>query len=114
MSVQIIRDALISAVGNQVGHYEPDKSWKDGYAVYGETGAPVMVSGDDEALQLVLTGEAYYYTTTEFDKTVDAICNAFTAVGVSWSVVQIGYDADLKQISYQIHWEVACGPGEIY
>lgn len=114
MSVRTIRDALISAVGTKVGHYEPDKDWADRYAVYGETGAPTAVSSDDEAAQLVLTGEAYYYTTVEFDKTVDRICNAFTAAGVSWSVTQIGYDAELKQISYQIHWEVPCGAGKIY
>lgn len=114
MSVQIIRDVLVDVVGAQVGHYEPQKSWADKYAVYGETGAPTEVSADDTAAQLVLTGEIYYYTTEEFDKAVDRICMGLTEADVSWSVTQIGYDAELRQISYQIHWEVSCGPGEIY
>lgn len=114
MSVQIIRDVLVDVVGAQVGHYEPQKSWADKYAVYGETGAPTSISADDTAAQLVLTGEIYYYTTEEFDKTVDRICMGLTEADVSWSVTQIGYDAELRQISYQIHWEVSCGPGEIY
>lgn len=112
--MQTIRDVLVAVVGAQVGHYEPDKDWADKYAVYGETGAPTMLSADDGPIQLKITGEILYYTTEDFDKKVDEICMALTAAGVSCSVDNIGYDSELKQISYQIHWEVACGQGEIY
>lgn len=114
MSVKTVRDVLVSVVGEQVGHWEPNKNWKDRYAVYGETGAPVGLSADDEAAELILTGEIYYYTTTEFDETVDLLCVELGRAGVSCGITNIGYDENLKQIQYQIHWEVPCGAGEIY
>lgn len=114
MSVQIIRDVLVAVVGAQVGHYEPQKNWKDKYAVYGETGAPTEVYADDIPQELRLSGEILYFTMQEFDKTVDNICTALSEAGVSWSIVSIGYDQELKQLNYQIHWEVPCGAGEVY
>ena len=114
MSVLTIRDVLVSVVGERVGHYKPHKSWTDQYAVFGETGAPTSVSADDKAEALVLRGEIFYYTKKEYDKKVDEICLALSEADVSWSSEQIGYDAELGQISYQIHWEAACGAGEVY
>lgn len=114
MSVQIIRDVLLEAVGQKVAHYKAPKSWADRYAVYGETAAPTEVSADDIPQELRLSGEIFYYTKEEFDKTVDLIGLGLSASGVSWSIVAIGYDQELEQQSYQIHWEVPCGAGEIY
>ncbi len=114
MSVLTIRDVLVSVIGKQVGHYKPQKSWTDQYAVFGETGAPTSVNADDAAEALVLKGEIYYYTRKEYDTKVDELCTALSAAGVSWSIEQIGYDAELEQISYQIHWEVPCGAGAVY
>lgn len=114
MSVQTIRDVLVSVVGQQVGHYKADKSWRGRRAVFGETGAPMSGDADDAADTLVLSGEIYYYTDTEYDPLVDALCNALSAAEVSWSIVGIGYDEEMDEISYQIHWEVACGAGAVY
>ena len=114
MSVQTIRNVLVSVVGEQVGHYQANKNWRDQYAVYGETGAPVSLTADDAAEQLVLRGEIYYYTMKEFDEKVDQICRALAAAGVIVSIEQIGYTEDTRQIVYQIHWEVPCGAGAVY
>lgn len=114
MSVLIVRDALISVLGDKVGHYQARKDWTDKYAVFGETAAPTVVSADDEEQDLVLSGEIYYYTSEEYDGNVDEICMALSDAGVSWSVNAIGWDQELGQINYQIHWEVPCGAGEIY
>lgn len=114
MSVKIIRDVLLETVGEHVGHYKASKSWTDKYAVYGETGAPTELSADDIPQELRLTGELFYYTKTEFDKTLDRICLGLSERGVSWNIVAIGYDEELNQQSYQIHWEVPCGAGEVY
>lgn len=114
MSVRIVRDVLVDVVGEQVGHYHGNKDWAPPYALYGETGAPTVVSADDIPSELRVSGEIYYYTQKEFDETVDHICAGLSGAGVSWSVTTIGWNNDLGQIEYQIHWEVPCGAGEIY
>lgn len=113
MSVQTVRDALLSAV-ERVYHYHEQTGAKLPYAIYGETAAPVVVSGDDAPTILAIRGEVYYYTSEEFDATLDEICDALTDAGVSWSVEAIGYTAEDRRLTYQIHWEVPCGAGGIY
>jgi hypothetical protein len=114
MSVKIIRDVLLAVIGDQVGHWTADKAWRDKYAVYGETSAPTVLSADDRTEQIMVSGEIFYYTTEEFDEAVDRLCIALQEAEVSCSVDAIGYDQELRQTSYQIHWEVCCGKGEIY
>ena len=113
MSVQTVRDALLSVV-ERVYHYHEQSGEKLPYAIYGETAAPVVVSGDDTPAIVSVRGEIYYYTNTEFDTAVDEICDALTDAGVSWTIDAIGYTAEDRRIMYQIHWEVPCGAGEIY
>ena len=114
MSVQIIRDILIALLGDKVGHYQARKEWTDKYAIFGETSATTEISADDDALIIKISGEIFYYTTEEFDKTVDEICRKLGEEEVSYSIVAISWDQEMGQINYQIHWEVACGAGEIY
>lgn len=113
MSVQTVRDALLSVV-ERVYHYHEQSGAKLPYAIYGETAAPAVVSGDDAPTILAIRGEVYYYTGEEFDAAVDEICDALTDAGVSWSVEAIGYTAEDRRLTYQIHWEVPCGAGKIY
>lgn len=114
VSVLTIRDVLVAVVGNQVGHYKAQKSWRGQYAVFGETGAPTSENADDTADALVLKGEIFYYTGEEYDKKVDEICTALAEADVSCSIEEIGYDEELGEISYRIHWEVPCGAGKVY
>lgn len=113
MSVKTVRDALLSVV-ERAYHYHEQTGCDLPYAIYGETGAPVVVSGDDAPTILAVRGEIYYYTDAEFDEKVDEICDALTDAGVSWSLDAIGYTPEDGRISYQIHWEVPCGAGQIY
>lgn len=113
MSVKTVRDALLSVI-ERTYHYHEQAGCDLPYAIYGETGAPVVVSGDDEPTILAVRGEIYYYTAEEFDAKVDEICDALTAAGVSWSVEAIGYTAEDRRLTYQIHWEAPCGAGKIY
>lgn len=114
MSVQTIRDVLISVLGDKVGHYQARKEWNDKYAIFGETSAATELNADDSSIETVIAGEIFYYTSEEYDSNVNAICEALAREEVSYSIVTIGWEQENRQISYQIHWEVACGAGEIY
>ena len=72
---------------------------------------PVIVAGNQFLEEKPETAKAFL---EEYDKKVDEICLALSEADVSWSIEQIGYDAELGQISYQIHWETACGAGKVY
>lgn len=112
-AVTDIRDALLGVL-DHVYHFRAPSERTDHYAVWGETSVGAAMCADDEAQELRVAGELYYYTADEYDETVDKICIALTEAGASWRIANVGYDATLRQIVYGITWEVPCGAGEIY
>lgn len=113
MSVKDVRDALLT-VTEAVYHYKADPNHKNKYIVWGETGTSAVFSADDEVENIVLGGELYYYTDTEYDPMFDRICTALDEYGISWALNGIGYGDALGQIVYSMEWGVVCGKGAIY
>lgn len=112
-AVNDIRDALLDVLDN-VYHFRAPKERTDHYIVWGETSVSAGLSADDAPDTLRVSGKLYYYTADEYDSIVDDICAALTKAGAGWRISGIGYDSTLRQIVYDIEWEVPCGAGEIY
>lgn len=114
MRVTAVRDALLTVLPNDTYHYKADPKKSARYVVWGETGQDTGLSADDCPQDVVIRGEVWYYTKTEYDATVNRICAAMSAAGISWTLTEIGYDDELSQIVYGFAWEVVCGAFEIY
>lgn len=113
MSILDVRDAFLEVV-DDVYHFRAPSDKPEKYIVWGETGRAASFPADDEPQEIAIAGLAYYYTTTEYDGTFDDICDKLTEAGISWSLGSIGYDDSLRQIVYEIAWEVPIGKGKLY
>lgn len=113
MIVKDVRNALLT-VTDKVYHYKANPDIKTNYILWGETGPSAIFSADDEIDTIVMGGELYYYTTTEYDPVFDQICKAFDEHDIAWALSDIGYDEALGQIVYAMEWGVVCGKGEVY
>lgn len=113
MAVTDLMHALLG-VGVDVAHYTEAQNIAPPYIVWGETGFTPQENADDHAQTLLVSGELWYYTSDEFDKTVHDILDAFESVGAAWSAPSIGWDNQKKLIVYGFRWSLPCGYGEVY
>lgn len=113
MTVKDVRDALLTVTDN-VYHYKASPNVKTNYILWGETGTSATFSADDEIDTIVIGGELYYYTNTEYDPVFDRICRVFDDHDIAWALINIGYDDTLGQIVYAMEWGIVCGKGAIY
>lgn len=113
MTVKDVRDALLT-VTDKVYHYKANPSVKTNHILWGETGLSATFSADDEIDSIVMGGELYYYTDTEYDPVFDQICTALDDHDIAWTLTSIGYDDKLGQIVYAMEWGVVCGKGAVY
>lgn len=112
-TIRDIKDAL-SEVGVDVYHFFAPEERSDRFIIWAETQVGSNVEADDEIDVQVPTGQIYFYTTHEYDQTVNEISLALMEHDIGFSIGSIGYDDMLKMIVYQFNWEVVCGAGEIY
>lgn len=113
MKIQELRDALLS-ITEQTYHYIAPQQQATPYIVWGETGAASALDADDGTEIVRVHGEIWYYTSDEYDKTVDKICEALQRVEIGWGINSIGRDTKTGDIVYGFSWEALCGYGEIY
>lgn len=113
MSVKQIRDVLLG-VTERVYHYKAPTDLSESYIVWGETGISVSFYADDESQHVIVSGELWYYTKTEYDPKFDEICVALKENGISWGSANVGYDDGTGRIVYSLSWSMADGAGTIY
>lgn len=113
MTVLAIRDTLLKVCKN-VYHYVAPAAVPDSYIVWGETGVDMRLNTDNGTRFAAVSGEILYYTDAEYDKTVDAITNAFDSTACVCNLTGAGYDYDLQRIVYTYTFEVSCGNCNLY
>lgn len=113
MKITDVRDALV-LTGIPTYHFYAADPKPERYIIWGETSAASALSADDEIIILKPRGEIWFYTTDEYDEGIAEICEALNGAGIPFSIVNIGRDTVLRQIVYQISWEIECGGCDIY
>ena len=116
MTIQDVRDALLSVLPGRVYHYLAPTDAADSreaYAVWGETGIDPF-DADDGFTEWAVSGMIYFYTSEEYDGRFDALCAALDSVGISLRPGRIAYDDATAQTAYELTWSVACEPGAMY
>jgi hypothetical protein len=107
------RNILLEVIG-AVYHFRPPENTPEKYILWGETGEGDTIQADEKTHELTLKGILYYYTRTEYDDVFDQICKEFNENEIAWSISAIGYNDTTREITYELHWEIMCGEGEIY
>ena len=113
MAVTDLRDALLT-VSADVYHYKAPQQKAPPYIVWGETSAEHAEDADDRAQVLLVSGELWYYTKTEYDPVLHEIIAAMESAEAAWRINTIGRDNDSGMYVYGFSWGVPCGSGEIY
>lgn len=113
MAVTDLRDALKQVLAETYHYIAPQKK-PPRYIVWGETGIDHGMDADNETEILLVSGELWFYTSTEYDPLVSEIIRAFDSAGAAWSGSGVGRENDTGMIVYGFSWRIACGDGEIY
>ncbi len=113
MAVTKIRDA-IKRVLPETYHYIAPPQKPPRYILWGETDIGHGMDADNETEILLVSGELWFYTDTEYDPLVSEIIRALDSVGAAWSGGGVGRENDTGMIVYGFSWRIACGDGEIY
>lgn len=113
MAVKAIQNAL-KEVLRETYHYIAPKQKPPRYIVWGETDIRHGLDADNETETVIVSGELWYYTFTEFDPLVSEIIRALDDVGATWNGSGVGREDDTGMIVYGFSWGIACGDGEIY
>ena len=113
MAVTKLKNAL-DALSAKAYHYKAPQQKKPPYIVWGETSVSHAEDADDRAQLLLVSGELWFYTDRDYDKTVEEIVEALESVDAAWRITTIGRDNDTGLIVYGFSWGIACGVGEIY
>lgn len=112
-TVKAVRDAFV-LTDIPTYHFYANDPRPDKYIIWGETSINPAVSADNKVEQTTVRGEAYFYTNEEYDEDVCLICETLNDYGVSWNIVNIGWDNGLRQIVYSFMWEIENGVSETY
>ncbi len=117
-TIYSVRDALLELSGVKVYHFTADEQRPDKYIIWAETAVNLTLEADDEPRNVVAQGLIYYYTNEEYDTTVNELVRVLIAHGVGISISNVGWDYTLRQLVYEITWNVGWeldnGTGEIY
>lgn len=113
MTLFDLRDALLEVL-DDVYHFIAPERKPEHYILWGETGGADSVKSDDAPDTIAIRGRLYYYTSDEYDVIFDDICQSLTDHGIAWKIGNIGYDDTLRQIIYEVTWEVICGSCSVY
>lgn len=97
----------LAAVTTNCYHYRRPKMQAP-FLVWTETGEGAELAAGDEKEQQVISGQAAYYTRTEYDVTVDLIQQKLAQLCVGWDLSDVNYDQDTNLIEYLWTFEAAC------
>ena len=104
MTLSDLKTALLS-VTDKVYHLDASGAGGD-YIVWGEDGQGDAVWADDRMKEQAITGTIDYFTKTEYDPAVSAIQEALDALGISYRLGSVLYEADTKYLHYEWIWEM--------
>ncbi len=107
MSLLALRDAL-TATGIPTHHFTADSKQQQ-YIVWYERGEGQSEWADNSLGETVIYGYVSYVTSLEYDPNVDIIRCAMDENGISYKLVDIGYDEEAQRIEYQWRFEIAVG-----
>lgn len=80
-------------------HYRAPENCKPGYAVWEEY-AGTHVSADNSHAEAAFSISVDYFTATEFDEAIDAICELLNTFG-SWVLESIQFEPETNIIHYE-------------
>lgn len=96
--------AAFEGVQRPIYHYWRMNQTDDKYAVWAEQGEPSSLSANNHKAEQAVEILFEYFTTEEFDETVDTLQEIFNGLEISWYLVNVEYDDSLGKIHYE--WEI--------
>lgn len=88
-------------------HYRRPDNCPPAYLVWQETAARPNLHADNRRAEVAVSGTADYYTTTEFDRQVEAVQAVMDEMGMVWELTDVQYELDTGTIHYAWDWSVA-------
>ena len=115
MSLLALRDALVGT-GIPTYHFtasEEDPKYivwlEEGEKAYFRTADGHNLWANNELAEQAISGVINYITDKEYDSNVDLIQGVFRDIGLSYSLINVGYSEKLQNIQYQWSFEMAVG-----
>lgn len=99
-----IGTALATLTRNCYHYYRPMQNFP--CIIWAETGEENSFHSDNSKSEQRIVGTVDCFTRTEFDSLLDGIQGAFEALGLTWSLDSVQYEAETKLIHYTWSWGV--------
>lgn len=112
MSLKIIPDTLLT-VTDKVYHHRAPSGTKN-YIVWAERMQNDGLWADNTLVNQTIIGTIDFYSTKEYDSTVDNIQKALNEANIWYSLDQIDYIEEYNSFHYQWRWQIECGVGSLY
>lgn len=105
MTLQNLKEILLT-ITDDVHHLDSPKGAEPPYIVWAEDGEADSIWSNNKKRHRVDEGTIDYFTTTEYDATVELIEQTLSDAGVSNKINSIQYDKNTRTMHYEWVWQI--------